>query len=295
MEGFQNDSRESQTAEVLDHELFPANTPQQMTTQTQLTSERVQDPSPLDNRNFILLSIARSGSNLLRDYLNQHESIRCLGEIFKKWFIKGKPWQRLSGGSAELKHLHQTDLVSFWKVILEKYKLDKPVIGAKIFYFHREDDEIWRYFASSRTPIIHLVREELIDSYLSHKLAMASGIWKQQENRKQQEDKKTGAEYDRSISIDLADFQNYCTRIQRHIDPFKVLFRDNPYLEIHYSSLVKDREKTMSAIYSFLDLPNQETSPRLTKQLSRRREEVIINWDETASFIKNNDNLCVIH
>jgi PAS domain S-box-containing protein len=98
-----------------------------------------------------------------------------------------------------------------------------------------------------------------------------------------------------NIAIDLADFQNYCTRIQRHIDPFKLLFRDNPYLEIHYSSLVKDREKTMSAIHSFLGLPNQETSPRLTKQLSRRREEVIVNWDETASFIKSNDNLCVIH
>jgi LPS sulfotransferase NodH len=261
-----------------------------MKTQKQLTSERVRDPSPLDNRNFILLSIARSGSNMLRDYLNQHESIRCLGEIFKKWFIKGKPWQRLSGGSEELKHQHQTDLVSFWKLILESYKLDKPVIGAKIFYPHREDDEIWRYFASSSTPIIHLVREELIDSYLSLKLAAASKIWKQPKK------KKIGAEYDRSISVDLADFQKYCMRTRRHIDRIKLLFRDNPYLEITYSSLVKDREKTMSAIYSFLGLPNQETSsPRLIKQLSRHREELIINWNETASFIKSNDDLCVIH
>jgi hypothetical protein len=84
---------------------------------------------------------------LLRDYLNQHESVLCLGEIFKKWFIKGKPWRTLSGGSAELKQLHQTDLVSFWKRILEKYQRDKPVIGAKIFYYHREGEEIWQYFA----------------------------------------------------------------------------------------------------------------------------------------------------
>ncbi len=289
MEAFQNDSRESQTAEVSDHQLFPANTPQQMTTQTQLTSERVQDPSPLNNRNFILLSVARSGSNLLRDHLNQHASIQCFPEIFKKWFVKGEAWRHLSGGSAELKHLHQTDLVSFWKLILEKYKLDKPVIGAKIFYPHRKDDEIWRYFASSCTPIIHLVREELIDSYLSLKLAAASAIWKQPKK------KKIGAEYDRSISIDLADFQKYCRRIRGHIDRIKLLFRDNPYLEITYSSLVKDRAKTMSAIYSFLGLPNQETSPRLSKQLSRPREELIINWNETSSFIKSNDDLCVIH
>ena len=189
-----------------------------------------------------------------------------------------------------MKHLHETDLVSFWKLILESYKLDKPVIGAKIFYSHRQDNEIWRYFASSCTPIIHLVREELIDSYLSLKLAAASGIWKQPKK------KKIGGEYDRSISIDLADFQNYCMRIRRQIDRIKLLFRDNPYLEITYSSLVKDRAKTMSAVYSFLGLPNQETSsPRLIKQLSRPREELITNWNETASFIKSNDDLCVIH
>ena len=261
-----------------------------MKTQKQLTSERVRDSSPLDNRNFIVLTTARSGSTLLKGHLNQHESIRCFGEIFKGSFVNGKGLPLLSGQAAEVKHLHETDLVSFWKLILESYKLDKPVIGAKIFYSHRQDNEIWRYFASSCTPIIHLVREELIDSYLSLKLAAASGIWKQPKK------KKIGGEYDRSISIDLADFQNYCMKIRRHIDRIKLLFRDNPYLEITYSSLVKDRAKTMSAVYSFLGLPNQETSsPRLIKQLSRPREELITNWNETASFIKSNDDLCVIH
>ena len=269
--------------------LFPVHAPRQMKTQKQLASERIQDRSPLDNRNFILVTTARSGSTLLKGHLNQHESIRCFGEIFKESFVNAKGWQRLSGDGAELKHLHQTDLVSFWKLLVEKYKLDKPVIGAKIFYYHRKDEEIWRYFASSRTPIIHLVREELIDSYLSRKLAAGIGIWKQPKK------KKTGTEYDRSISIDLADFQKYCMRIRGHIDRIKLLFRDNPFLEITYSSLVKDREKTMSAIYSFLGLPNQETSPRLIKQLKRPREDVISNWNEIASFIKSNDGLCVIH
>jgi LPS sulfotransferase NodH len=272
--------------------------------QEPLASESVQDPSPLDNRSFILVYVPRSGSNLLRDYLNQHESIQCFGEIFKNRFRKGKSWQRFSGGSAELKHLHQTDLVSFWKVILEKCKLDKPVIGAKMSYFHREGEEIWRYFASSCTPIIHLVREELIDSYLSFKLAETSRIWIQPENEKigaeygarmRPENEKIDAEYNRTISIDLDDFRHYCVRFWQHFDSIKLLFRDNPYLEITYSALVQEREKTMSEIYSFLGLPSRETSPRLVKQLSRPREELIINWNETASFIKSNDDLCVIH
>ena len=178
--------------------------------------------------------------------------------------------------------------MSFWKVILEKYKLDKPVIGAKIFYFHREDDEIWRYFASSRTPVIHLVRGELIDSYLSLKLAEVSGIWKQPRN------KKTDAEHDRNISVDLADFENYCRRMERYIDRTRLLFGDNPSLQVEYSSLVSDRQNSMSAVYSFLGLPDHETAPRLSKQLSRNREELITNWDETASFISSNQELCVI-
>jgi hypothetical protein len=259
-----------------------------------MVAEKVRGPAKSDksdksdNRTFIVLSAGLSGSDLLRDYLNQHASIRCLGEIFKKSFVNEKGWQRLSGGSAELKHLHETDLVSFWKHILERYKLDKPVIGAKIFYFHREDDEIWRYFASSHTPIIHLVRGELIDSYLSLKLAEVSGIWKQPRN------KKTDAEHDRNISVDLADFENYCRRMERYIDRTRMLFGDNPSLQVDYSSLVSDRQNSMSAVYSFLGLPDHETAPRLSKQLSRNREELITNWDETASFISSNQELCVI-
>ena len=244
-----------------------------------------------DNRTFVLLSVPRSGSNLLRDCLNQHESIRCFGEIFRNRVIKKKRWQRLLGGtadlSAELKQLHQTDLVSFWKIILEKYRLDKPVIGAKMFYRHREGEEIWRYFASSRTPIIHLVREELIDTYLSRELAKACGAWKQGQEA------KSDGKYNRNVSIDLDHFQEYCRTFRRYFDSIKLLFRDNPCLEITYSALVNDREKTMSETYSFLGLPNRATSPRLTKQLSRPREELIINWSEVASFIKANEDLCV--
>jgi LPS sulfotransferase NodH len=236
-----------------------------------------------------LVSVARSGSNLLRDYLNQHESILCLDEIFKKWFVKVKPWHSFSGGSEELKRLHQTDLVAFWKLTLDKYKLEKPVIGAKIFYYHREGEEIWQYFASSHTPIIHLVREQLIDSYLSQKLAMASGIWQQPQ------DERIDAKYERSISVDLDDFRYYCARFQRHFASIKLLFRDNPYLEITYSALAKDRAQTMSAIYSFLGLPDREATPRFAKQLSRPREELIINWDQLASFIESNQDLCVVH
>jgi LPS sulfotransferase NodH len=258
-------------------------------------------PTPCHGH-FILLAVARSGSGLLQDYLNQHESIRCLGEIFKKEFIKKETWQDfkkefinketwqdVSGRSAELKHLHQTDLVSFWKLILEKYKLNRPVLGAKIFYSHREGEEIWRYFASSRTPIVHLMREELIDSFLSKKLARAAGIWKQLKND------EVVTEYNRRIFIDLDAFRHYCVKFWRQFDSIKSLFRDNPCLEITYSALVQDREKTMSEIYSFLGLPNEETSPRLVRQLSRPREELIINWNATASFIEDNDHLCVIH
>jgi LPS sulfotransferase NodH len=241
---------------------------------------------------FVLVAAPRSGSNLLRDLLDQHASIRCLGEIFKDRAINRKQWQRLSGGiaplNAELRHLRETDVVAFWKTILGKYRVDKPVLGAKIFYHHREGQEIWQYFASSRTPIIHLVREELIDSYLSLMLAEASWLWRQE--------KGASAEtpYERNIVIDLHRFEQYCRKFRRSFDSTEALFKDNPYRRVTYAALVNDRAQTMSGVYSFLDLPDQETSTRLTKQLSRPREEVITNWNEVASFIRANEELCVV-
>jgi LPS sulfotransferase NodH len=251
-----------------------------------LPAKTALDSVSLNNRTFILLSVARSGSNLLRDYLNQHNSVRCFGEVFKKSFVNEKDWQFFASMDSNIDRLHADDLVSFWKLALEHYELDHPVIGAKIFYYHREGNEIWRYFASSRTPIIHLVREELIDSYLSLKLAEASGVWKQPRK------KMIETDYERNIYVDLIDFKKYCTRMQRYIKQARALFQNNPCLNLSYSSLINDRDNIMRAVYSFLGLPDQPTSSRLVKQRSHNREELIINWTETADFITNNPHLC---
>jgi LPS sulfotransferase NodH len=244
------------------------------------------------NRGFVLLSGPRSGSNLLCDCLNQHESIRCFGEIFKTRPINEKRWERLSAGgpalTKDLARLHQTDVVAFWKMILDKYRGDKPIVGAKLFYRHRKRDPLWQYFASSRTPIIHLVREDLIDSYLSLKLAKASWVWKQEKGAEPR------GEYSRQIPIDLRRFAAYCQKSGKNFNKVKALFQDNPYLKVTYEALAKDRATAMAAVYSFLGLPNRETSARLTKQLSRPREEVITNWSEVADFVKSNAELCVL-
>jgi LPS sulfotransferase NodH len=245
-------------------------------------------PTELAEREFVLLSVARSGSNLLRDYLNQHKQIRCFGEVFKKSFSKEKDWDVFGEMNVDIKRLHAEDLVSFWKVIAEHYKADDVVVGAKLFYYHREGNDIWRYLASSRMPIIHLLREELIDSYLSLKLAETSGIWKQPKA------KTTEANYERNVNVDLADFQKYCANIQHYLEQTRSLFKDNPCLNISYSSLISDRENVMAVVYAFLDVPNEPTSPRLVKQRLHNREELITNWDETAKFIESNPGLCTV-
>ena len=238
---------------------------------------------------FILLSVARSGSNLLRDYLNQHPGIRCLGEIFKKAFVNDPDWQSFVEMGPDIDRLHAEDLVSFWKLVLERSRADDVAVGAKLFYYHREDNEIWRYLASSRVPVLHLLREKLIDSYLSLKLAEASGVWAQPKSR------TMPINYERNISIDLADFEKYCRRTQRYVAQARLQFKDNPCLDISYTALISDRENVMAAVYEFLGVPNEPTSPRLLKQRSHNCEELITNWEETAKFIEGNPELCTVH
>ena len=72
-------------------------------------------------RAFVIVSSARSGSNLLVGYLRQLREAACFGEILRSDFVDKPGWQKLVGrldlpGAA--RELHVTDLTAFWDLFL---------------------------------------------------------------------------------------------------------------------------------------------------------------------------------
>ena len=132
-------------------------------------------------RAFVIVSSARSGSNLLVSYLRQISRAACFGEIFRGEFPTKPGWAKLVRrldlpDAAET--LHRDDLTGWWESVLAQGLGRRRWLGAKIFYYHREADAIWSRFGKADHRVLHLWRDATFDQYVSRLLAVSSGEWK---------------------------------------------------------------------------------------------------------------------
>ena len=100
---------------------------------------------------FILLSTARTGSNLLRSYLNNHPDIHVDWEIFKK--LNNRNPQKI--------------IDNCWSQQPKHFK----AVGFKLFYGHpfdESDKSSWdSILGKPNLHIIHLKRQNAIRSFIS--------------------------------------------------------------------------------------------------------------------------------
>ena len=132
-------------------------------------------------RAFVIISSARSGSNLLVAYLRQIQRAACFGEIFRGEFPTKPGWDKLVRRldlPESASPLHRDDLTAWWELVLGRGLRHRRWLGAKIFYYHREGDRIWTRFGESDHRVLHLWRDATLDQYVSRLLAVSSGEWK---------------------------------------------------------------------------------------------------------------------
>ena len=132
-------------------------------------------------RAFVIVSSARSGSNLLVSYLRQVSQAACFGEIFRGEFPTKPGWAKLSRRldlPKSARDLHRSDLSAFWELVLAQGLRRRRWVGAKAFYYHREENAVWSRFEAPDHRVLHLWRDSTFDQYVSRKLAVESGEWK---------------------------------------------------------------------------------------------------------------------
>ena len=105
---------------------------------------------------FVILCMPRTGSTLLHTLLNSHPNIISYGEVLRRNYVRGK----------------QTDLSAD---IFKKHQTSIKAIGLKLFYEYRTKQDFKDYYReitrNKNVKIIHLVRENLLDSFISLKNA----------------------------------------------------------------------------------------------------------------------------
>ncbi|MCP4818021.1 MAG: sulfotransferase family 2 domain-containing protein [Shimia sp.] len=149
---------------------------------------------------FVVFAEMRTGSNFLETNINAFEGLACHGEAFNPHFIGYPNRDDLLGVTLE-------ERTSDPFVLLKSIKADDAVLSG-FRYFHDHDPRILDTVLNDpRCAKIILTRNPL-DSYVSWKIAQATGQWKLTDVRRRKDSKVRfdGAEFKRHVE-DLQDFQ----------------------------------------------------------------------------------------
>lgn len=224
---------------------------------------------------FMIVSMARSGTSFLRDLINSVDGCHCFGEIFR---LRGDSLSELSKllqcTEYQVLQKKNSGKAEFWREIRLSPNRMTPSIGAKLFYSHVDwDDPLWSDIHSHK--IIHLIRGNALELFISVTLATRSNIWK-------------STEYDRrydegSISVSLDEFLEFKAKRDRQAAVVREKYQGPKYLEILYEDLLKPRGPETFLQQAFGIEPKAIRS-RLQKQRRRTLQDLIVNYHQVERF-----------
>ncbi len=183
-------------------------------------------------RAFVIVSSARSGSNLLVTYLRQISRAACFGEILLERFPERAGWDKLVRRldlPADARRLAAEDATAYWELFLTQGLRQRRWVGAKAFYYHRRGDPVWQRFAAEDHRVIHLWRDSTFDQYVSRALARESGEWKAGDGARDEEPR---------VAFDRADYLGYRETLRRDIEATRERYGGTDrYVELEYRQL----------------------------------------------------------
>lgn len=145
---------------------------------------------------FVIFGAMRTGSNFLEASLNEGDGLTCLGELFNPAFVGREGQQDWNGVSLAQRDADPVDLL---RRIIDTAD-DLP--GFRFFADH--DPRVFHYVMEDpRVAKITLTRNPL-DSYVSRKIAQATGRWRQGNVTKAPETQ---------IEFDLREFRDALGRV----------------------------------------------------------------------------------
>jgi LPS sulfotransferase NodH len=216
-----------------------------------------------NQKNFILLSSGRSGSTLLVQYLNSHYLIKCHGELLNR--------DDLLSHSLDWKASNRT-LINYIMAQLLSINSLENFIGFKLFNEQLEycNLSLMDLLKSLGSPsVIVLYRENLLETYTSLKIAQMNDVWFSAETAN-----------DCSIEIDWELLKDYCECERERWRRSLSCVDGCQFIVLSYEELIKDKERTMSTVFEFLNLPVEEVVAYSARQNPSSLEKKVTNYRE---------------
>ena len=262
---------------------------------------------------FILLSTQRSGTNFTVQWLNSHPQVRCHFELFLRkhrrqdgfypycdhhplrwaWFNLYKKIRRYQYSALMIKPLLKQFLDTLYQpgypgperlfagthyAFQSRDPHQEKAVGFKLMYDHIEYfPTLINLIKNERIHVLHLIRKNKLKIVLSNcarklraTLTPAAAL----------------------LPLKFAvDTSTLLTKLQRQNDnenKMRVLFSDNPYLEITYEDFFANHDQTARMIENFLNVTNDGWCwPSLQKLNPNSVKEILANYAEVTTLLKN--------
>jgi LPS sulfotransferase NodH len=213
-----------------------------------------------DYAKFIILTRSRTGSNLLIDYLNSHRGVFARNEIFR----------RLDG----------REYPAVWRALFKKHPFFTKAVGFKIFYDHpldAADCGIWEALEHDRTiKVIHLVRENILRSVVSQRIAEKTDFWFQKRKRLPS---RVGAD-EKKVRLNFADLLREFEQTTQWRREGDARFKEHETLKISYEELSGDPQSTFARVCRFLGVAYRRPATSFKKQNPEPLSALIENFGE---------------
>lgn len=247
-------------------------------------------PTPITEVKFVLLSTQRSGSTWVIDMLNSHPAILAFSELLlenasgrpkwggsKKMEFWNDYFDRANNSDSELGLIFQDYLNEVFK-----FSNEIKVIGFKLMYGQLGAfPDGWNYVLENRVAIIHLIRRNFLNVFISRELAHARDLYHLREDKNLD---SLRIKFDTSHLKSLLDQHGQQVRRMKRL----CTSENVPYLEIYHENLLQNHSN-FNEILEFLSLPAPH--PALHSELRKintfSQRKVIENYTDVAKVLKN--------
>lgn len=244
---------------------------------------------------FVLLGHARSGSTLLVASLIDHPQVHLFGELFNmvaserersfsfglRPCLASVPHDSVAPIDAKLFYQPEEDAAEFIEQkVFYRHANEAVAVGFKIFYHQAFEtpasEKAWEYlFAHREIKVIHLMRRNLLESFLSLQIALQTDEWTRSIG-----DVSPRPELPPQ-HLGVNECVEYFEEIGRHRERVRNGFCNHEVLEIEYErDVCLNFQETIHRIHTFLDVPCRDGRQFLQKQALHKPWQKISNYAE---------------
>ncbi len=229
----------------------------------------------------ILISSARSGTNyFLSVFAKCFTDAFVVKEIFRPAGDSFPQLEELLGlNKDQVVELVGSNPLGLWQQITQKCSEQERVALAKIFYYHVDSDNaLWSHFHDNNR-VIHLIRRNPFDVFLSHKVASQTGKWQQFGSKGEPVEVQP-------LVIDAEELQAFISKQSAFIDATRARFRGADYHEVFYEDLAVSVDECVATISSIMGTPAPKSaiSIGLKKQKDKTNADLVSNYDDVAQL-----------